>query len=96
MSVAISKPPFIKFKEPLSGSDVDVLNIIKSKLGFENRFKFERSWMGSASSVNLGASIMSIGHQPYEHMWSTYAEFTRPVYAMDIRLIAAKPKPLPG
>jgi hypothetical protein len=43
-----------------------------------------------------GSSIMSIGHQPMEHDWSTVAEFSHHVYPMDIKLISAKPLSVAG
>jgi hypothetical protein len=63
VSVAVSKAPFIEFlpKGRLSGSDVDVLNIIKAKLGFTVEFTLEKiwgkrlpggGWIGSAGSVS--------------------------------------------
>ena len=56
ISIPISKPPFVKFPMTangiFSGSDVDIINIIKSKVGFSVGFKREKNWIGSAGSVS--------------------------------------------
>ena len=36
-----------------SGSDVDIVNIIMDKVGFNAIFKREKNWIGSAGSVSL-------------------------------------------
>ena len=39
-------------KGTFSGADVDIINIIKEKVGFSAVFKREKSWIGSAGSVS--------------------------------------------
>ena len=70
ISIPISKPPFVKFPMTangiFSGSDVDIINIIKSKVGFSVGFKREKNWIGSAGSVSQ--NLHAFHHNHPEHL----------------------------
>ena len=75
ISIPISKPPFVKFPMTangiFSGSDVDIINIIKGKIGFSVGFKREKNWIGSAGSVSQNLHAFHHHHSEHldEYLW---------------------------